>query len=619
MCGIVAVVRRRSGRVPPTSAEVLDLLSPVVVALRGWGDGQNLALQTRTAAERLAMADRLLQGTAGLQAMLGEKTLRATIGSALGEINALINDLEADLDRSGGDRASEEVNAALIQMKDAAWAIGNDRLNTAAAVADLAGPGAGEAALEAYSSVQIALSALDRLEVRGRDSAGLHILVSGHGLDPEAPAVAAAVTERAADPLFQSGSVRWADGCLSFVYKAAAEIGDLGDNTAALRDAIAADDLLAAAVDSDEASAVVVGHTRWASVGMINEANAHPLNSELAEGSSQPYAIGVLNGDVDNHTDLVAQQGLILDPGITTDAKVIPALWSARLNDSSSPDAAVDAFRRTVADLNGSVAIAGQTAANPNQLLLALRGSGQALYIGTAEDAYVVASEPYGLVEQSSRYLRMDGETPSDPNNADTSRGQVVVLNRDHAGDLTAVERYSYDGTPLPVGDTDVVDAEITTRDVDRRGFPHFLLKEITESPESFRKTLRGRIVSTEGEQGSSSLAVKLGSETLPDSLVQRLANGQIANFIVIGPGHCRGGLPQLGPLLAPRDARPPRQLGSGHRVVGVRLADRYERHPGHRHQPIGHHHRHQSHRRSRSAPGSGGHRRRQPAQQRPL
>ena len=83
-------------------------------------------------------------------------------------------------------------------------------------------------------------------------------------------------------------------------------------------------------------------------------------------------------------------------------------------------------------------------------LLLALRGSGQALYIGAAEDAYVVASEPYGLVEQSNRYLRMDGETPSDPMNTDTSRGQVVILNHDHAGDLAAAMSSSGSPTTAP-------------------------------------------------------------------------------------------------------------------------------------------------------------------------
>ena len=537
MCGIVAVVRRWSERIPPTSAEVLDLLSPVVVSLRDLARGGDLAERIGSAAQSLSQADLLLQGTSGLQALLAEKPLRATIRAALSEIDRLIETLEADLDQSPEGRVNEALNAALVQMKDAAWAIGNDRLKTADAVAELAGPAAGTASVAAFSSVQIALSALDRLEVRGRDSAGLHVLVSGHGLDTSSPAVAAAVAERAADPLFRSGSVRWADNSLSFVYKAAAEIGELGDNTAALRSAISADELLAAAVGADEACAVVIGHTRWASVGMINEANAHPLNSELAEGPSQPYAIAALNGDVDNHTDLVAHHDLALDPGITTDAKVIPSLWSAQLGNRNNPRDPIGAFRHTAANLTGSVAIAGQTAARPGQLLLALRGSGQALYVGAAQDAYVVASEPYGLVEQASRYLRMDGETPSDPENAAASRGQVVVLNQDDAGNLESVQRLSYDGTPLPVVASDIVDAEITTRDVDRRDFRHFLLKEITESPESFRKTLRGRIISAQNGQQAPSLSVSLGPETLPSHLVQRLADGTITDIVVIGQG----------------------------------------------------------------------------------
>ena len=73
---------------------------------------------------------------------------------------------------------------------------------------DLAGPDAGPAAIEAFMSVQQALSGIDRLEVRGRDSAGLHLLVRDHGLDLGAPAVAALLDGRVHDPLFSSSSVR---------------------------------------------------------------------------------------------------------------------------------------------------------------------------------------------------------------------------------------------------------------------------------------------------------------------------------------------------------------------------------------------------------------------------
>src|SRR5207253_10345497 len=76
----------------------------------------------------------------------------------------------------------EQVDAALVRVRDATWAIERDRLRTAAAVESLAGRGAGLAALGAYLSVQQTLAALDRLEVRGRDSAGVHILVTEHSL-----------------------------------------------------------------------------------------------------------------------------------------------------------------------------------------------------------------------------------------------------------------------------------------------------------------------------------------------------------------------------------------------------------------------------------------------------
>ena len=59
----------------------------------------------------------------------------------------------------------------------------------------------------------------------------------------------------------------------------------------------------------------------------------------------------------------------------------------------------VEAFRKTVAEFQGSVAIAAAAANEPDRLVFAVKGSGQGCYVGFAEDVFLVASEPYGLVE----------------------------------------------------------------------------------------------------------------------------------------------------------------------------------------------------------------------------
>ena len=328
--------------------------------------------------------------------------------------------------------------------------------------------------LSGYSSIHAALATIDRLEVRGRDSAGVHVFVWNHDIDDAA--CDRLLDARGTDPLFRSGAVVRSGRCLSFVYKAAAEIGELGDNTAALRTQIVADSLLRRALASPGAEVAVLGHTRWASVGIISEPNAHPVNSveaELVGGVEPPYVVAALNGDVDNHVDLRVEHGLRIPAAITTDAKVIPTIVARHLAAGAPLD---EAFRRTVSRFDGSVAIGVASADEPGALCLALGGSGQGLYIGLADDRFVVASEPYGVVEETSEYVRMDGERG----------GEVIVLHAERAGDLAGIERTRYDGTVLPVTSDDVVSAEVTTRDIDRGEHPHFLLKEISEAPRSF-------------------------------------------------------------------------------------------------------------------------------------
>ena len=527
MCGIIAVVRRPSTRATPTSQSVLDLVAGQATLL---GSGPDATDAIAAVGTRLAEANALLRGVPGLRLLLAESSLGPALVHHCGELLAAVEQEEQRLEQDGSlsTKELEARNQALIAVRDGVWAITRDRLRAAEVVSDLSGGAMHTGSVEAFLSIHQALSAIDRLEVRGRDSAGLHVLVHDHALDLDDPVIAAEIDRRSGDPNFGTGSVRVVDGVLSIVHKTAAEIGELGDNTAVIRQAFADDALLHAALANETARTLVLGHTRWASIGIISEPNAHPLNSELVDAAG-PYVVGALNGDVDNFADLIAEEGVTITPSITTDAKVIPSLTSRRLDEGLE---SAEAFRRTVATFEGSVAIGACTAAAPDKLQLALRGSGQALYIGLAEDAYIVASEPYGVVEETDHYVRMDGETPGNPENPNASRGQIIELDGDLAGTVEGMLRRAYDGTDLAVAADDVAVAQITTRDIDRGDHPHYLMKEIGESPTSFRKTLRGKIVETD-----AGLRVSLGPSVIPDEIREPVRNGTITRVLAIGQG----------------------------------------------------------------------------------
>ena len=527
MCGIIAVVRRPSTRATPTSQTILDLVAGQAALLVS---GPDVTDTIAAVGSRLAEADALLRGVPGLRLLLAEPSLGPALVHHCDELLAAVEQEEQRLEQDGNlsTRQLEARNQALIAVRDGVWAITRDRLRAAEVVSRLNSGAMHTGSLEAFLSIHQALSAIDRLEVRGRDSAGLHVLVHDHALNLDDPVIAAEVARRSGDPNFGTGSVRVVDGVLSIVHKTAAEIGELGDNTAVIRQAFADDSLLHAALANETARTLVLGHTRWASIGIISEPNAHPLNSELLNAAG-PYVVGALNGDVDNFADLIAEEGVTITPSITTDAKVIPSLTSQRLGEGLE---SAEAFRRTVATFEGSVAIGACTAAAPDKLQLALRGSGQALYVGLAEDAYIVASEPYGVVEETAHYVRMDGETPGNRENPNASRGQIIELDGDLAGTVEGMLRKAYDGTDLAVAADDVAVAQITTRDIDRGDHPHYLMKEIGESPTSFRKTLRGKIVETD-----AGLRVSLGPSVIPEDVRDQIRSGTITRVLAIGQG----------------------------------------------------------------------------------
>ena len=190
MCGIVVVVRRPSERGLPVLSALEGELSVALESLSSLASADSIDVLLG-AATSVEFVDSQLKGLPGLRALLAAPTTITRIDATCLALEVELQALESRLDEPGVPTARlEDANAALVRLKDAVWAVHRDRLRNTLAVGDLAGRDAGDAAIEVMASVQVALSALDRLEVRGRDSAGLHLMLWGHGLDLSSPAIA---------------------------------------------------------------------------------------------------------------------------------------------------------------------------------------------------------------------------------------------------------------------------------------------------------------------------------------------------------------------------------------------------------------------------------------------
>ena len=167
--------------------------------------------------DSLQQVNNSLSALPGLGLLVFDRAAALTVKSETNRAHEILKSIDAQLDAITFD--VEPINADLVEIRDALWAIERDRLRSADAVLDLATGTPEIHALPGLASIQTALSALDRLEVRGRDSAGIEIFVSDHNLPS-----GALTGDRFEDLTLRTRSVRSFDGHLSFVYKNAAEI-----------------------------------------------------------------------------------------------------------------------------------------------------------------------------------------------------------------------------------------------------------------------------------------------------------------------------------------------------------------------------------------------------------
>lgn len=189
MCGIIAILRRRSSRPLPEAADILACVAAAEVSLDA-SDGA-LVERLEVVAHALCEANTQLSGSAGVAALTTRPELAGELDVRCARLTSQLAELEASLETNAAGRTPAELEiiaAAMISAKDAVWAVARDRLRTAREVLSLTGSAPQGGAVVGYLAIQEALSALDRLEVRGRDSAGLQVLVHGHGLDLADPA-----------------------------------------------------------------------------------------------------------------------------------------------------------------------------------------------------------------------------------------------------------------------------------------------------------------------------------------------------------------------------------------------------------------------------------------------
>jgi glutamine---fructose-6-phosphate transaminase (isomerizing) len=497
----------------------------------------------------------------------------AGLAALCSELDGFIGEEERNLEDAATSFTTadlEILGSRQVLLKDILWALDRDILKDIDRIAALAGAASPQdvdpVAFGKYRRMNFLLNCIDRLEVRGRDSAGLQLaltLPDGERLRRlesilREEGLYETYLQRSQGGDLRNGSIRLSERVAmddaggravtaTFVYKTASIIGELGRNVRELREAISGDRVLGIFARQQALLETFLTHTRWASVGSITEENCHPVNNftlaDRSGGKTYPrYGTGVgsihvvLNGDIDNYPalrrDLEAGRELIA-PEMTTDTKIIPLQIERYL--LAGHDLA-EAFRLAVNDFEGSHAIAMTSDLEPGKAFLALKGSGQTIYVGLAPDQYIFSSELYGLVEGTPWFIKMDGETPSDPDLPE-SAGQIFVLHQESVGLLAGIRAFAYDGSPLSLEESSIKRAEMTTRDIDRGAHPHFFLKEINESALSIRKTLRGkyRILREEGED--TRVVFNIGEDIVPSSVRSDLRDGAIRQIIVIGHG----------------------------------------------------------------------------------
>ncbi len=508
--------------------------------------------------DSLFQAVRALKGEDHFFEIFINKDIQNKLSKLAGRLHGII-DKEAKIfyDNIGYFKSDEadRISRRIEDLRDIAWCFTSEIADNIKRTADLLGHRSDEPPtphlVKIFKNINAVLNSIDRLEVRGRDSAGISLIfiLDSAEFEKFKGAIGNAnlicqLKERSNRGLLVNKGISTHESkdetgkeivAIAITYKIAAEIGALGDNINFLRKQIKNDPILQTLAAFSHKYRTVSAHTRWASIGSINEPNCHPVDSKTTGSSAEKSGIihVCLNGDIDNYLELKREyesKGDLIDKEMTTDTKIIPLWIEQYINQGCKVE---EAFRLAVNDFKGSHAIFMHTDLAPGKLFLAQKGSGQAIFIGLAEDHYIPTSEVYGFVEETSSYLKMDGEKREGRNGA--TQGQIFVLDQESFGGTDGIKAFLYDGTPIELGKKDIKHTDITSRDIDRNDFPHYFLKEISESPVSVEKTLQNRWKIEENK--NKRYVIALDERIVSKSLQKALIDKKIRRIFFVGQG----------------------------------------------------------------------------------
>ncbi|MCR4619343.1 MAG: glutamine--fructose-6-phosphate transaminase (isomerizing) [Paludibacteraceae bacterium] len=224
------------------------------------------------------------------------------------------------------------------------------------------------------------------------------------------------------------------------------------------------EDLERYAADKDLSGTVGIAHTRWATHGEPNDLNAHPHYSQ-----SKTLAI-IHNGIIENYANIkkdLTKRGFQFQSDTDTEVLVQLIEYVKEQNKVDLPHAVQLALSQVV----GAYAIAIIEKNNPQQIVVARKSS--PLVIGIGDNEFFIASDATPIVEYTNKVIYLDDE-------------QVAVVNR-KTGILV---RTIKDAEATPV----IKEIEMSLNELEKGGFPHFMLKEIYEQPKRIAEAIRGRI-----------------------------------------------------------------------------------------------------------------------------